>query len=53
MTFLEDEFSEGAYRKAQDEAKQLEASELAEFSARSRRKKRIYKRKKSEQKPEA
>lgn len=53
MTFLEDQYSEEAYRRAQEEAEKLEGGELSEFSSRARKKKRIYKRKKTEKKPDA
>ena len=52
MTFLEADYSEEDYQKAEEEAKELEPVESVEFSARARKKKRIYKRKKTEKKLE-
>jgi len=51
MIFLEEEYSEEAYEKAQEEAKKLNLFKVVEFSARARKKRRIYKRKKPEAKP--
>ena len=53
MIFLEDDYSEEAYAQAEAEAKEDGFSDLSEFSARARKKKRIYKRKKTEKKPDA
>jgi hypothetical protein len=47
MIFLEDDYSEEAYKRAEAEANEDGFSEISEFSARARKKKRIYKRKKS------
>jgi hypothetical protein len=53
MILLENDYSEEAYKATEEEAKKLNLFELLEFSARARKKKRIYKRKKVENKPVA
>ena len=48
MIFLEKDYSQESYKSALEEAKKLNLFEVVEFSERARKKKRIYKRKKSD-----